>query len=445
MRKIFIRMGMTPMEGWTPDKVLLEDAIGGNAGNLIYQYSICRTLMTENTELIPSRYRYSPRQADEINHTCSHVVIPLADAFRATFTGGLKRLTKLVRAVKVPCVVIGAGLRAPLGTISYADFPFNTQARDFVKAVLDKSPVISIRGEQTAEYLKYLGFVPEKDFTVTGCPSFYLFGDRLEVRDISREKEGRICVNANPRLGPVSYSFLYRILRDCPESVFIPQLQTEFRMIYTGAPAIYEYHSAEYPYTLRDAVYQEGRVRFFSDAGSWMDYLSESRLTIGARIHGNIASILAGTPNILVMDDVRVEELARYHKLNAVYPEDLGKGACLETLIENADYEPMRKAARKNFLNYVRFLDRCGLDHIYKDGKVPDTCPFDKIISKVPKAGPIKPVTAISWDELLSRWDAFYPQYDTRYEQYRQSRSAYQRRVETLPLPASLQKKLLKI
>ena len=244
MRKIFIRMGMTPMEGWTPDKVLLEDAIGGNAGNLIYQYSICRTLMTENTELIPSRYRYSPRQADEINHTCSHVVIPLADAFRATFTGGLKSLTKLVRAVKVPCVVIGAGLRAPLGTISYADFPFNTQARDFVKAVLDKSPVISIRGEQTAEYLKYLGFVPEKDFTVTGCPSFYLFGDRLEVRDISREKEGRICVNANPRLGPVSNSFLYRILRDCPESVFIPQLQTEFRMIYTGAPAIYEYHSA---------------------------------------------------------------------------------------------------------------------------------------------------------------------------------------------------------
>ena len=70
---------------------------------------------------------------------------------------------------------------------------------------------------------------------------------------------------------------------------------------------------------------------------------------------------------------------------------------------------------------------------------------LDKIISKVPKAGPIKPVTAISWDELLSRWDAFYPQYDTRYEQYRQSRSAYQRRVETLPLPASLQKKLLKI
>ena len=339
--------------------------------------------------------------------------------------------------------MIGAGLRAPLGKISYGDFPFNSQARDFVKAVLDKSPLISIRGEQTAEYLKYLGFAPERDYTVTGCPSFYMFGDTLDVRDISKKRGGRICVNANPRLGSVSNSFLYRILKEYPESVFIPQLQTEFRMIYTGAPAIYEYHTAEYPYTLRDPVYQEGRSRFFSDARSWMDFLSKSRVTIGSRIHGNIASILAGTPNILVMDDVRVEELARYHKLNAVYPEDLSEGTSLEDLMERADYTPMRRAARKNFLHYIHFLDRCGLDHIYKGGDVPDTCPFDSIISKVPKAEPVKPVTAIPWDELLERWDAFYPEYDTRYERNRQSRVTYQRRLETLPLPGSIKKKLL--
>ena len=133
MKKIFIRSGMTPFEGLSPAQMLLDNSIGDNAGNLIYMNSIYRTLMTDDqTEFLPSRYEYYPSQARMINESCDSVVIPLADAFRSSFEGGLNSLTKLVKAVRVPCTVVGVGLRAPLGVTSFQDFPFNGKVKQFL-------------------------------------------------------------------------------------------------------------------------------------------------------------------------------------------------------------------------------------------------------------------------------------------------------------------------
>lgn len=50
MRKILIRAGVSPLETPDIDDVLQRDLIGTNSGNLIYQYSVFRALMTEGTE-----------------------------------------------------------------------------------------------------------------------------------------------------------------------------------------------------------------------------------------------------------------------------------------------------------------------------------------------------------------------------------------------------------
>lgn len=41
------------------------------------------------------------------------------------------------------------------------NYPYDDAAADFLKAVLNKSEMIGIWGEHTAEYLKRHGFVPE--------------------------------------------------------------------------------------------------------------------------------------------------------------------------------------------------------------------------------------------------------------------------------------------
>ena len=50
MRKVLIRTGMSPLETPDIDWIFDKDRIGGNSGNLIYQYSVYRALMTEGTE-----------------------------------------------------------------------------------------------------------------------------------------------------------------------------------------------------------------------------------------------------------------------------------------------------------------------------------------------------------------------------------------------------------
>ncbi len=447
MRKIFIRSGMTPFEGLTPARILLDNSIGDNAGNLIYLNSIYRTLMTDDeTEFVPSRYEYSPLQAREINDSCDCLVLPLADAFRSSFTGALKSLTRLVRASRVPCIVIGAGLRAPLGVSSFEDLPFNDQVKAFISSVLDKSAIVGLRGETTAAYLKYLGFVPERHFTVIGCPSLYSWGDSLSVREIpDLNKKSLISVNNNVDADQNVQKFVRRLMDAYPEAVFVPQLQRELRTVYTGASFVHKDHTKDYPDRITDPVYHDGRVRFFCDVPSWLDYLAAADLTVGPRMHGNIASILAGTPNILIVKDSRMEELARYHCLNWVYSSEIGEDTTLEELAARSDYGPMKRAAGENFRHYIHFLHQNGLKTIYDKGKRPKRgqAPFDRKLKNVQRFGPVLPVSCLTEEELADRWDSYYPLYEERYKKMLLETGHYRRVVERLVKLPALRKRLL--
>ena len=446
MKKIFIRSGMTPFEGLSPAQMLLDNSIGDNAGNLIYMNSIYRTLMTDDqTEFLPSRYEYYPSQARMINESCDSVVIPLADAFRSSFEGGLNSLTKLVKAVRVPCTVVGVGLRAPLGVTSFQDFPFNGKVKQFLSAVLDKSALVGVRGEITAEYLKTLGFLPEKHFTVIGCPSLYTWGNRLEVRPVQIQKNSRICVNNNVDADQNVQKFIRRLMAQYPGAVFLPQLQREFRTVYTGASFVHKDHSKDYPDRITDPVYREGRVRFFCDVPGWLAFLRESAFTAGPRMHGNIASILAGTPGVLIVKDSRMEELAAYHRLNCVYASEIGEDTTLEDLAEKADFTPMKKAAGENFRHYIHFRHSNGLKTIYDGGRIPaaGSTPFDRRMASVKSFGPILPVSLLSTEELADRWDSYYPAYEERYQKMLKETGRFRRGVERFVKADLLRRKIL--
>ena len=77
----------------------------------------CKMLMTmEDTEFVPTNYRFhfSAEEIDEFNKSFDCVVIPLADAFRKEFVSELKGMTRLIKAIKIPCYLIGAGVKVPL-------------------------------------------------------------------------------------------------------------------------------------------------------------------------------------------------------------------------------------------------------------------------------------------------------------------------------------------
>src|SRR5699024_5336539 len=132
---------------------------------------------------------HSDKKAEEINRNYDCYVIPFADAFRPTFIPLLKKYTKLIKKLSIPVIIVGVGLRAPFEPKLNEGFPFDNDVREFVSAVLEKSSMIGVRGQITADYLTRLGFEEEKDHTVIGCPSMYSFGSHLKIKELSLSKE----------------------------------------------------------------------------------------------------------------------------------------------------------------------------------------------------------------------------------------------------------------
>ncbi|KQL57043.1 MULTISPECIES: polysaccharide pyruvyl transferase family protein [Bacillaceae] len=403
-RKILIRSGISPLTTMTPEEIIANNSIGGNVGNLIYAYSIYRTLTTSEVELVPDNYRINHNDAEKINEEYDAYVIPLADAFREQFIPALKRYTELINKLTIPVYVIGVGLRAPFEPKLDEGFPFDKAVKDFVSAVLSKSSMIGVRGEITAKYLSKLGFKEGTDHIVIGCPSMYSFGRDLNIRETNITPNSKISVNSSMLSPENVLSFIDRSMKEYPNHYFIPQWMKEKILVYTGVSSLKE--NKYYPTSMKDDVYKNGRVPFFLNAQTWIDFLKNVDFSFGARLHGNITATIAGTPSILLPKDARMRELAEYHKLTHVFADKITDDTRLSDLIEQADFKSPETVQHKNFDKFIEFLNTNGISHIY-DENYNGIAPLDRLISEVQQLDPIYPISTISHEEIAERYSTY--------------------------------------
>lgn len=408
MKNILIRAGMSPLDLFDASYILKYNSIGGNVGNLVYQYSIFRTLWTEDVTITPDYYSQDANKADEINEKYDCYIIPLADAFREPFIPALQRYTKLIKKLNIPVVVVGVGLRAPFEPKLNEGFPFDKAVKDFVSAVLEKSNIIGVRGQITADYLSRLGFKEGVDHTVIGCPSMYSFGRELNIRNTTITKESLISVNSS-RMSPDNVlDFISRSMKEYPNHYFIPQWLRELKLTYTGYPPIAK-DSNNYPVKMSDPTYMDDRVRFFLNVPTWLDFLKQADLSFGARLHGNITATIAGTPSLLIPKDARMRELAEYHQLTHVWYNDIDENTKLEDIIEKSDFQSPTKVQGKNFDHFIDFLNKNNIDHLYKDTLNPTSIPLDKKVSSINLQAPVNTIAGCDMKEIVDRWETYYP------------------------------------
>ena len=408
MTKILIRAGMTPIEDLPLETIINRNYIGDNTGNLIYQYGVMRALMTaDDVEFVPDRYQMTAADADWVNENCSAYVIPLADAFRPN-NNDITRITKLVRKLRIPCVVIGVGLRSALASSADEEREFDGQVKEFVAAVLEKSSSVGVRGYNTGAYLEHLGFREGEHFTVTGCPSLYAYGGNLQLRDLDLHENSFVSVNMNVYAAAKTSAFLQRILSERENSVYIAQRINELKTLYLAEPYLdklpKEPDSHPYPRHITDELYAHDRIRVFTRAIEWIDFLRQADLSVGARIHGNITALLAGTPAVVIPRDSRMAELAEYHAVPHVLEPKLDKSWTLEDLLERVDLKAPEKKHAENFAKYTAFLDANELDHIFKDANAPSEAPLDRAIATMQPSEPYAPAKDLTAEQLAVRW-----------------------------------------
>ncbi|WP_256102805.1 polysaccharide pyruvyl transferase family protein [Streptomyces sp. Ncost-T10-10d] len=369
VKRILLRSGKSPYDVVPVERALHEDVFATNSGNLIFSDAAHKILETPRSEVVSNGITTRVADADRINSEYDVFVIPLANAFRPSFERQLERLTQLISKLKIPVVVPGVGAQTGVNYSADRLKPMQPTVHAFVSAVLDRSASIGVRGEFTERYLRDMGF---RDVDVIGCPSMFLNGNRIDIRQSGRAlgPESRIAVNGSH--DAVRKHKLGRIINHAharyPHLRFIGQNISEARQLHWRDLSHQNASLTDIPTHPDHPMYGQDKVRVYIDPVTWMDDLRGFDFSFGSRIHGNIAALLAGTPATVLCGDSRTLELCRYfdipHRMLADAPFDLDPAA----LCAEADFGPLMRGHRERFDRFMNFLDKNGLENTFTHG-----------------------------------------------------------------------------
>lgn len=392
MTRILMRGGKSPFEIIDPVVAIDDNLIANNSGNLLFAHSVFKSLSVPHATIDVTRYKVpDPSMADEINEKYDLFVMPFANAFRKSFEKQLKAHTALIKKLKIPCVVIGIGAQTDLSLSLMKGSPIDDSVKEFTAAILDKSAVIGVRGDVTREYLNNLGF---RAVETIGCPSMYLNGENLVVQKKVRQldEDSLVTVNITNNQKPPVGSFFHRVLRDHPKSDYITQDIEDAKLLLWGKPRKEAGTDDLIPASLDSPFIDTGAARFFTDVTTWVSYMKDKHFTVGTRIHGNVFSLLAGTPGFVIAHDSRTLELSQYYDIPHIRGDQITERTSARDLYEMADYGPLMKGHPGRFDKYKSFLEKNGVEHVYQNSK--NATAFDEKIANIKFPEPIDVITS---------------------------------------------------
>ena len=404
MKRILIRAAVSPFEQREPVETLSRNLLGNNTGNLLFAYSMSRTLYTEDTKIdfIPDiKVLMSEVSPEYINENYDYLVLPMANSFRGTYCTILRKWSELIEKLTIPCVVTGIGVDMAYEPNIVEKHPYDDTVKRFVTAVLNHSHSVGVRGVITQAYLNHLGF---RDIDVTGCPSIEMFGPGLKVRDKKPlTKESAVCVTGS-LLSPLNFNqFMVKNFEVLPNYYFMPQFNDDLRLMYLGVPFQVSNAAQQlYPHEIDNEVFVNDRARFFIDMPSILKFNESIDFNYGTRIHGAVGCILTGVPSLLFTSDARTRELADYHNVPSMPVSLIDENTDIFDLYEKTDFSIVNKGHEERFWHFIDFLNDNGLPHIYLD-KERKTVPFDEKIKEIEFFGPVHSIHTCSKDEVLDR------------------------------------------
>lgn len=409
MTRILLRSAKDPFTAVPAEACLGEVTLGTNSGNLLFSQAVHRVLQTEGTDVVVNEFFVpGPRQLDDyaarVNDEYDAFVVPLANAFRPQFRPHLDALTALIERLDIPVVVTGVGVQMDYNgkrpPLEMAD-----AVSPFMKAVLDRSARVGVRGELTAQFLRQVGF-GEEHVEVIGCPSLAAVSpDHRMTRKVDHlTTESDIAMSVTVAIRSLA-EFNYRNALRYPNLTYIAQHTNELALMLWGRP-LAQADDPRIPATTEHPLFREDRMRYFVDPSTWIDYLRTKDFLFGARIHGTIAGVLAGIPSCLIAFDSRTFELAEYHGIPYLLSGEIPDDLTAEQIYDEIDLSRFNELQPKRVASFLRFLEDNGLHHVYEAGQDGGAA-FDARIASIDFAPPVRSVFAeqpVAGEEILRRF-----------------------------------------
>jgi hypothetical protein len=185
-------------------------------------------------------------------------------------------------------------------------------------------------------------------------------------------------------------------------------------MLYYGLPIHYEYRRSMdetglYPTRRSDPEIRGGHAVGFANAHAWIQFMSRQQLSVGCRIHGNIAAVLAGTPALVFTIDTRTEELCRYHNIPFIPASRIDENTRLRDLYEGTDFARVVDGHDRRFGHFVDFLNANGLSHIYREDPGRTEAPLDRAVAALKPWGQIEANRFVSPIRYLKGAALYWP------------------------------------
>lgn len=408
-KKILMRTGLSPFENLSEKAISDENLFGNNVGNLLYAFSLFRWLMTdEDTIVVPDRYRpergeCSEEEIDRINQEYSCYIMPMADTFRISFEKRLREYTRFIEKLKIPVVLVGVGISCALEEGAVPSCVPEEVVHGFMKAVLERSALVGLRGEFTVSLLAKMGYQEGKHITAIGCPSMYTYGDTIGKQEALHEpvlsSEKTLLLSNSIFASDQIHRFIRRMAGEYPNHLYIPQRIEEMRMFYNGKDMdlkILPKDRKEYPVSLSDPIFSSGRACFPMNIQGWLKAARGAGMAVGPRLHGSVAAMLSGVPALMIQKDWRTKEVGQYHHFAMVDPSVLTDETRLPELMAGQDFHGPEKVQKENAAHYLGFLKANEVPTIYENGFHRKKMPFDRKLEKTKADDPILPYTQIS-------------------------------------------------
>ncbi|MFT4108574.1 polysaccharide pyruvyl transferase family protein [Propionicimonas sp.] len=406
-RRVMIRVCQPPDANLPALKS--TDLIGGNQGNLLFQFSTARALAADDVTQSYISYGEFKRNAiaanaERINAECDHLVMPMSSSLRFQMGPKMEQWANLIDKLTIPVTVVGIGAQLSLEEATSARFrpsrvtgltasraeveEHEASCRRFLSAVLEHSDTIGVRGEITQQYLRHLGF-PDDRIDVIGCPSLFMWGPghRWAQPSGGLTPTSGISLSFDHRI-PSTAAILQRTVDDYAASTVYAQERLTARMVIAGEETRAEWRGDDrFPVRTSHPLYQQHRMLYYPTAWAWIDSLRGADFAFGPRLHGTIAALLAGIPVNLLAHDSRTVEVASYHGVPHTLTRDLDDDSTVEQLYDAFDPADFNARYDELFTRFTDFLTRNGLAHAYA-GSGAGLAAFDQSLEKPRQATP---------------------------------------------------------
>lgn len=343
---------------------------GYNFGNLLFSNAVFRHIAW--TQAMRVGFQFDPEWA---NRCFDVVVIPAANWLHPAFD--FTSLVESVERLTIPVVLIGLGAQADEGQTASAVSP---TALKLVQLVAERSALVGVRGEMTAEVLKRCGI---DNIHITGCPSFYFNAGR-QIPILKRLEPRRIIVAGTRYFLPSDQAAeidrrqqgIYRLAYSEGLDLLLQSERPEIDWMLAGSERcaesggdddlpmrVADYYGAADPKSIQRFVQKHARA--YLDVDQWISGMCAYDCYVGSRIHGAIAALLAGIPALLLTHDARTSELAAFGAIPSRSLGEIGDltGDTIKRWYEATSWDAHMAKMVQARLSYAKFLEANGLQH----------------------------------------------------------------------------------